>query len=93
MEAHYQSQHTLLIDIQRAMPEGAAQKIIFCLDRYQIQACQSVSPLCGLDMVDVDRDQTAGRRKNWLPVSVSGEWKSSWPWRHFRQMVQNEQSK
>ena len=42
--------HTLLIDIQRAMLK-AAQKIIFCLDHTKFGR-QSVSPLCGLDMVD-----------------------------------------
>ena len=43
--------HTLLIDIQRAMLK-AAQKIIFCLDHTKFGR-QSVSPLCGLDMIDV----------------------------------------
>lgn len=43
--------HALLIDIQRAMLK-AAQKIIFCLDHTKFGR-QSVSPLCGLDMVDV----------------------------------------
>ena len=42
--------HALLIDIQRAMLK-AAQKIIFCLDHSKMGR-QSVSPLCGLDMVD-----------------------------------------
>jgi len=42
--------HTLLIDIQRAMLK-AAQKIIFCLDHTKFGR-QSVSQLCGLDMVD-----------------------------------------
>jgi DeoR/GlpR family transcriptional regulator of sugar metabolism len=42
--------HALLIDIQRAMLK-AAQKIIFCLDHSKFGR-QSVSPLCGLDMVD-----------------------------------------
>ena len=42
--------HTLLIDIQRAMLK-AAQKIILCLDHSKFGR-QSVSPLCGLDMVD-----------------------------------------
>jgi len=42
--------HTLLIDIQRAMLK-AAQKIILCLDHTKFGR-QSVSPLCGLDMVD-----------------------------------------
>src|SRR5690348_7120788 len=43
--------HALLIDIQRAMLK-AAQKIILCLDHTKFGR-QSVSPLCGLDMVDV----------------------------------------
>ena len=43
--------HALLIDIQRAMLK-AAQKIIFCLDHTKFGR-QSVSPLCGLDQVDV----------------------------------------
>jgi DeoR/GlpR family transcriptional regulator of sugar metabolism len=42
--------HSLLIDIQRAMLK-AAQKIIFCLDHSKFGR-QSVSPLCGLDLVD-----------------------------------------
>ncbi len=42
--------HALLIDIQRAMLK-AAQKIIFCLDHTKFGR-QSVSPLCGLDLVD-----------------------------------------
>jgi DeoR/GlpR family transcriptional regulator of sugar metabolism len=42
--------HALLIDIQRAMLK-AAQKIIFCLDHTKFGR-QSVSPVCGLDMVD-----------------------------------------
>ena len=42
--------HALLIDIQRAMLK-AAQKIILCLDHSKFGR-QSVSPLCGLDMVD-----------------------------------------
>jgi DeoR/GlpR family transcriptional regulator of sugar metabolism len=42
--------HALLIDIQRAMLK-AAQKIIFCLDHTKFGR-QSVSPLCGLDVVD-----------------------------------------
>ncbi len=42
--------HTLLIDIQYAMME-AAQKVIFCLDHTKFGR-RSVSPLCGLDMVD-----------------------------------------
>ena len=42
--------HALLIEIQRAMLK-AAQKVIFCLDHSKFGR-QSVSPLCGLDMVD-----------------------------------------
>lgn len=42
--------HALLIDIQRAMLK-AAQKVILCLDHTKFGR-QSVSPLCGLDMVD-----------------------------------------
>ncbi len=42
--------HALLIDIQRAMLK-AAQKIIFCLDHTKFGR-QSVSQLCGLDMID-----------------------------------------
>jgi DeoR/GlpR family transcriptional regulator of sugar metabolism len=43
--------HALLIDIQRAMLKSA-QRIIFCLDHTKFGR-QSVSPLCGLDMIDV----------------------------------------
>src|SRR6266478_2842139 len=43
--------HGLLIDIQRAMIH-AAQKVIFCFDHTKLGR-QSVSPLCGLDCVDV----------------------------------------
>jgi DeoR/GlpR family transcriptional regulator of sugar metabolism len=43
--------HALLIDIQREMLK-AAQKIIFCLDHTKLGR-QSVSPLCGLDLIDV----------------------------------------
>lgn len=42
--------HALLIDIQQAMLK-AAQKVIFCLDHTKFGR-QSVSPLCGLDMID-----------------------------------------
>jgi DeoR family fructose operon transcriptional repressor len=53
--------HALLIDIQRAMLK-AAQKIIFCLDHTKFGR-QSVSPLCGLEMVDtVVTDQRAPPR-------------------------------
>ena len=43
--------HALLIDIQRARLLKAAQKVILCLDHTKFGR-QSVSPLCGLDMVD-----------------------------------------
>lgn len=43
--------HGLLIEIQRAMIH-AAQRVIFCLDHTKFGR-QSVSPLCGLDSVDV----------------------------------------
>src|SRR6266568_974421 len=43
--------HGLLIDIQRAMIK-AAKKVIFCFDHTKLGR-QSVSPLCGLDCVDV----------------------------------------
>lgn len=42
--------HGLLIDIQRAMIQGA-QKVIFCFDHTKFGR-QSVLPLCGLDCVD-----------------------------------------
>jgi DeoR family fructose operon transcriptional repressor len=42
--------HGLLIDIQRAMIEGA-QKVIFCFDHTKLGR-KSVLPLCGLDSVD-----------------------------------------
>jgi len=42
--------HALLIDIQRAMLK-AAQRNFFCLDHTKFGR-QSVSPLCGFDMVD-----------------------------------------
>lgn len=43
--------HGLLIDIQRAMLR-AARKVIFCLDHTKFGR-QSLSPLCGLDAIDV----------------------------------------
>jgi DeoR/GlpR family transcriptional regulator of sugar metabolism len=43
--------HGLLIDIQLAMIE-AAQKVIFCFDHTKLGR-RSVSPLCGLDCVDM----------------------------------------
>ncbi len=42
--------HGLLIDIQRAMIEGA-QKVVFCFDHTKFNR-KSVLPLCGLDSVD-----------------------------------------
>ena len=42
--------HGLLIEIQRAMIQGA-QKVIFCLDHTKFNR-HSVSPLCGLDCID-----------------------------------------
>ena len=42
--------HALLIDIQRAMLK-AARKIIFCIDHTKFGR-ESVSPLCGWDLVD-----------------------------------------
>jgi DeoR/GlpR family transcriptional regulator of sugar metabolism len=43
--------HGLLIDIQHAMI-NAAQKVIFCFDHTKFGR-QSVSPLCGLEDVDI----------------------------------------
>lgn len=43
--------HGLLIDIQRAMIQGA-QKVILCLDHTKFGR-QSLSPLCGLEAIDV----------------------------------------
>src|SRR5579859_430856 len=43
--------HGLLIDIQRAMIEGA-QKVVFCFDHTKFNR-QSVLPLCQLDCVDL----------------------------------------
>jgi DeoR/GlpR family transcriptional regulator of sugar metabolism len=42
--------HGLLIEIQRAMIH-AARKVIFCLDHTKLGR-QSISPLCGLDVID-----------------------------------------
>lgn len=42
--------HGLLIDIQRAMIEGA-RRVILCLDHTKL-AKKSVLPLCGLDVID-----------------------------------------
>src|SRR6202012_5584719 len=69
--------HALLIDIQRAMLK-AAQKIVFCLDHSKFGR-QSVSPLCGLDMVDtIVTDSLApaelvnGLRERGVEVIVAG---------------------
>ena len=43
--------HGLLIDIQQAMIH-AAQKVVFCLDHTKFGR-QSLSPLCGLDLIDL----------------------------------------
>jgi DeoR/GlpR family transcriptional regulator of sugar metabolism len=68
--------HTLLIDIQRAMLK-AAQKIIFCLDHTKFGR-QSVSPLCGLDVIDVvvtdsqaPKELVAGLRKRGVEVMLA----------------------
>jgi DeoR family fructose operon transcriptional repressor len=50
--------HGLLIDIQKAMIH-AARKIIFCLDHTKFGR-QSISLLCGLDVIDtIVTDQAA----------------------------------
>ena len=68
--------HALLIDIQRAMLK-AAQKIVFCLDHSKFNR-QSVSPLCGLDMVDTivtdslaPAELVAGLRERGVEVIVA----------------------
>ena len=68
--------HALLIDIQREMLK-AAQKIIFCMDHTKFGR-QSVSPLCGLDMVDTvvtdshaPQDLVAGLRERGVEVVVA----------------------
>ena len=68
--------HTLLIDIQRAMLK-AAQRIIFCLDHTKFGR-QSVSPLCGLDVIDVvvtdsqaPKELVAGLRKRGVEVVLA----------------------
>jgi DeoR family fructose operon transcriptional repressor len=50
--------HGLLIEIQRAMIH-AAKKVIFCLDHTKLGR-QSISPLCGLEVIDtIVTDQAA----------------------------------
>ena len=68
--------HALLIDIQRAMLK-TAQKIIFCLDHSKFGR-QSVSPLCGLEMVDTivtdslaPAELVAGLRERGVEVIVA----------------------
>ena len=68
--------HALLIDIQRAMLK-AAQKIIFCLDHTKFNR-QSVSPLCGLEMVhtivtddSAPKELVAGLRKRGVEVILT----------------------
>jgi DeoR/GlpR family transcriptional regulator of sugar metabolism len=68
--------HALLIDIQRAMLK-AAQKIIFCLDHTKFGRL-SVSPLCGLDMIDTvvtdseaPPDLVAGLRERGVEVVLA----------------------
>jgi DeoR/GlpR family transcriptional regulator of sugar metabolism len=68
--------HALLIDIQREMLK-AAQKIIFCLDHTKFGR-QSVSPLCGLDVVDAivtdseaPAELVAGLRERGVEVVVA----------------------
>ena len=68
--------HTLLIDIQRAMLK-AAQRVIFCLDHTKFGR-QSVSPLCGLDVIDVvvtdsqaPKELVAGLRKRGVEVVLA----------------------
>lgn len=68
--------HALLIDIQRAMLK-AAQKVILCLDHTKFGR-QSVSLLCGLDMVDAvvtdsqaSAEMIAGLRERGVEVVVA----------------------
>jgi DeoR/GlpR family transcriptional regulator of sugar metabolism len=68
--------HSLLIDIQRAMLK-AARKIIFCLDHTKFNR-QSVSALCGLEMVHVivtdgsaPKGLVAGLRKRGVEVVLA----------------------
>jgi len=68
--------HALLIDIQRAMLK-AAQRIIFCLDHTKFGR-ESVSSLCGLDMIDVivtdsqaPPDLVKGLRKRGVEVVIA----------------------
>jgi DeoR/GlpR family transcriptional regulator of sugar metabolism len=68
--------HTLLIEIQRAMIQ-AAQKVVFCLDHTKFGR-QSVSPLCGLDVIDMvvtdsqaPQELVDGLRKNHVEVVMA----------------------
>lgn len=68
--------HALLIDIQRAMLK-AAQKIIFCLDHTKFNR-QSVSLLCGLEMVhaivtddSAPKELVSGLRKRGVEVILA----------------------
>jgi DeoR family fructose operon transcriptional repressor len=68
--------HGLLIDIQLAMIK-AAKKVIFCFDHTKLGR-QSVSPLCGLDCVDVivtdvraSRELVEGLRAQEIEVIVA----------------------
>ena len=70
--------HGLLIEIQRAMIH-AARKIIFCLDHTKLGR-QSISTLCGLDVVDtIVTDQAApaemirALRRQKIEVILAGE--------------------
>jgi len=70
--------HGLLIDIQRAMI-NAAKKVIFCIDHTKFGR-QSVSPLCGLDCVDMivtdpgaPAELVAELRRREVQVIVAGE--------------------
>ena len=70
--------HALLIDIQRAMLK-AAQRVICCLDHTKFGR-QSVSPLCGLDMIDVvvtdskaPRELVNGLRKAGVEVVIAAQ--------------------
>ena len=69
--------HALLIDIQRAMLKSA-QKNNFLPGPIQSSGRQSVSPLCGLDMIDVvvtdsqaPEELVAGLRERGVEVVVA----------------------